>query len=136
MGFLRTKMLNMSRWLSVLAAMTLATSALAADAGAIPAEQRLRTFSSIAFNREAGDFYGLEVTFVPFTSGTHVLWRVASGRIQEPLLLEAIPQGGSKWSVRMPSNGDVPGKWMLTEKAQVLTAKAPTGVVERLRRRQ
>ena len=32
----------------------------------IPAAQRLRTFSSVAFNREAGDFYGLEMTFVPY----------------------------------------------------------------------
>ena len=99
----------------------------------VPTAQRLRTFSSIAFNREAGDFYGLELTFVPYTGGTYVLWRTASGRIQAPRLLEAIPKGRG-WAVQMPQDDDTPGEWGIEVKGQELTAKAPTGMVFKLKR--
>ena len=98
-----------------------------------PSEQ-LRTFSSIAFNRDAGDYYGLELTFVPYTGGTYVLWRMASGRIQPPRLLEAIPKGRG-WVLQLPADDDVPGEWLVEQSGQELSAKAPTGTVFKLKRR-
>lgn len=106
----------------------------AADSIKAPSEQ-LRTFSSIAFNRDAGDYYGLELTFVPYTGGTYVLWRMASGRIQAPRLLEAIPKGRG-WVLQLPADDDTPGEWVIEQRGQELAAKAPTGAVFRLKRRQ
>ena len=106
----------------------------AADSIKGPSEQ-LRIFSSIAFNRDAGDYYGLELTFVPYTGGTYVLWRMASGRIQTPRLLEATPKGRG-WVLQLPADDDVPGEWVIEQSGQELSAKAPTGTVFRLKRRQ
>lgn len=106
----------------------------AADSIKASSEQ-LRTFSSIAFNRDAGDYYGLELTFVPYTGGTYVLWRMASGRIQVPRLLEAIPKGRG-WVLQLPADDDTPGEWVIEQRGQELAAKAPTGIVFRLKLRQ
>lgn len=105
----------------------------ASDATKIPPDQ-LRTFSSIAFSRDAGEYYGLELTFVPYTGGTYVLWRFASGRIEAPRLLEAIPKGRG-WVLQLPPADDTPGEWVIEQRGQELIAKAPTGTVFKLKRR-
>lgn len=124
------------RWAALVVIVAAASGGVSWAAEATsPSAQRLRTFSSIAFNRDAGDFYGLEVTFVPYTGGTYVLWRTASGRIQAPRLLQAIPKERG-WVVLMPADDDTPGEWVVEEKSQELIAKAPTGTIFKLKRRR
>lgn len=106
----------------------------ATDPIKFPPDQ-LRTFSSIAFNRDAGDYYGLELTLVPYTGGVYVLWRGASGRIEAPRLLEAVPKGRG-WVLQLPVDDDAPGEWVIEPHGKDLVAKAPTGVTFRLKPRQ
>lgn len=94
---------------------------------------KLEIFSSMAYSREGGDFYGLEVTFVPYTGGMFLLWRAATGRIEAPLLLEA-KLDGDIWHVSLPLESDNPGTWAVQVNGSILRAIAPNGNVYRLNR--
>ena len=123
----------MKRWLIAAVVAVLCGSTVQA-ADRVPVVPPLRTFSSIAWSPEAHEWFGLEITFVPHTGGTYVLWRVAGGRIEAPLLLQAILDGRF-WTVEMPSNDiDTPGgAWRIEERAREAIAKSPTGGAFRMR---
>ncbi len=91
-------------------------------------------YSSIQYSPDAGDVVGLEVILVPYTGGTRVLWRMASGRIEEPVLLSPRFEG-KKILVDVPSENGPTVTWVLLLKGAVLTASSPNGDTYRLQKR-
>ena len=98
----------------------------------IQSGQKLKSYTSIEFVRQAGDYYGLEITFVPASYGMYVLFRSASGRINTPYLVEALPDE-KKWKFVVPEGDDESGKWSAEIRGQALIAVAPKGTRYQLR---
>jgi hypothetical protein len=84
----------------------------------------IRLYSSMSFVKTEGEFYGLEIVLVPYSRGLKVLWRSGSGRLDPPLLLDAI-QETNQVKVIVPETNDLFGEWTLSQNGRLLHAKGP-----------
>ena len=93
----------------------------------------LEVYSALNFIPDEGEFYGLQITFVPYSGGKKLLWRSASGPLAEPLLLDFIEKDGVI-SVQLPVTSDDAGKWLLRITGTTLHATGPRNLKFDLRR--
>jgi hypothetical protein len=97
----------------------------------------LAIFSDLALNATEGEFYGLQIAIVPYDSsggvGQKVLWRSAGGKLDAPLLLDAIKVGDT-FKVHVPEENDSAGDWTLSVKGNFMAAVGPRGLKFNLKR--
>jgi hypothetical protein len=123
------------RWLAL--AIFLASVVGSNSAGA--ADQRysldgLSVYSDLNFSDEAGDYYGLQIVFVRSYKSEKVLWRSAAGKLDEPLLLDAVKTRNG-YKVIVPDDDDSFGEWLLTITGTTLKAVGPRGLKFNLKKR-
>jgi hypothetical protein len=100
---------------------------LVAESADIPARLGLRTYSDMNFNKLEGEFYGLQVVIVPYSGGQKILWRSGGGKLDPPLLLDAVKEGNG-WKIVVPENSDFFGEWTLSFDRKTLRAIGPRGL--------
>ena|SRR6266852_5042529 len=94
----------------------------------------MRTYSSIGLVQGEGETYGLAVSFVPYSGGEKVLWRMAAGRLEPPILLNADRQGSSIFVV-VPAGHEGAGRWKIVEQKGVAIAQGPNDLVFKMIRK-
>jgi hypothetical protein len=84
----------------------------------------IRMYAEMSFNKVEGEYYGVQVVIVPYYQGLKVLWRTASGRVNAPLLLDAVREN-SIIKITVPESSDDFGEWKLSVEGNVLRAQGP-----------
>lgn len=105
--------------LSVLAIIYVWSASCAADVTV-----GMRVYSQMNYTPSEGEFYGLQVAIVPYSKGQKILWRSGSGRLDEPLLLDAVGNG-DVLKVVVPEENDQFGEWTLSQDGKVIHARGP-----------
>ena len=93
----------------------------------------MRSYTSLGTVKGEGESYGLAVSFVPFSGGERVLWRMAAGRLEPPLLLNA-EREGRYIIVEVPSGIEGEGVWKLLEQNGTTVARGPNDLVFNMKR--
>jgi hypothetical protein len=94
----------------------------------------IRNYSGIGFTKDEGETYGLAISFVPYSGGEKVLWRMAAGRLETPLLLNTIRRGSSITLV-VPPGHEGAGLWKIVEEKNTAIARGPNDLVFKMNRK-
>lgn len=87
----------------------------------------LEVYSALNYTEEAGEFYGSQVTIVPYTGGKKILWREAGPRIEPPLLLDLVYEGKTM-KFKVLESSDSFGEWVLIPKKGGMILRGPRGL--------
>ena len=88
----------------------------------------MRIYSNLSYEPTEGDFSGDQIVIIPSGSGAKILWRLAEGEFQPPLLLDAVKHGDAL-KVKHPEFGD----WTFQEKGAFLEGVSSKGVKMQLK---
>lgn len=95
----------------------------------------VRMFSALTFIEEETEWVGLQVTLLPYhdraaslPTALKVLWQTGSGRLDEPLMLNAEltgSPGAPGWKLQVPATSEFEGEWTLQFEGDILRARGP-----------